>query len=340
MKKILSIVLVCLMVCTVFAGGKKEAAKDSHVIDELVIEFVPSVDIEKTTAQTAPLAGLLQAQLAKQGWTVNNIKVTVGTNYEATGEALGAGSCDIGFLPAGTYVTFDDAAEVILTATRYGKSVESDDPAVWNKREPITNVTDNKVVGYRSLIYVGPSAKGQELAAKVNAGQALTWDDVNSANWGVSSATSSAGYVYPSIWLNERYGKTVADLKHAIQTTGYAAAFAGLASGMYDVVVSYADARIDYEDEWVSEWGRTASIWDEVDLIGVTDYIYNDTISVSRDAEKMTPEFKAALQDAFIAIADTPEGQEVFSIYSHLGYMKAVDADYDTARAANALLHK
>lgn len=339
MKKLVTILLVSLIALSLFANATKETT-NSNVIDELVIQFVPSVDVEKTTAQTAPLAGLMKEQLAKQGWTVNNVRVSVGTNYEATGEALGAGSCDIGFLPAGTYVTFSDDAEVILTATRYGKSVESEDPKVWNQNEPITNVQDNLVVGYRSLIYAGPSEKGQALAAKVNAGEELTWEDLNSANWGVSSSTSSAGYIYPSIWLNERFGKTVADLSHAVQTTGYAAAFAGLSSKMYDVVVSYADARIDYSDEWVGDWGNKTTIWDDVDVIGVTDYIYNDTISVAKNSPKMTPEFKAALQDAFIAIAGTPEGQEVFSIYSHLGYVKAVDSDYDTARAANQLLHK
>lgn len=339
MKKALIILLVCVAAFSVFAKGVTEA-QDSHSIDELVIQFVPSVDVEKTTAQTAPLAELMKAQLAKQGWTVGNIRVTVGTNYEATGEALAAGSCDIGFLPAGTYVTFSDDAEVILTATRYGKSVESDDPIVWNQNKPITNVKDNLVVGYRSLIYAGPSEKGRALAAKVNAGEKLTWEDLSSANWGVSSTTSSAGYIYPSIWLNERFSKTIADLGHAVQTTGYAAAFAGLSSGMYDVVVSYADARIDYQDEWIGDWANKTTIWDDVDVIGVTDYIYNDTISVAKNAPKMTAEFKAALQDAFIEIAKTPEGQAVFSIYSHLGYVKAVDSDYDTARAANALLHK
>ena len=37
---------------------------------------------------------------------------------------------------------------------------------------------------------------------------------------------------------------------------------------------------------------------------------------------------------AIYAEEDLPEGQEIFSVYSHTGYAVATDADYDGARAA------
>ena len=40
------------------------------------------------------------------------------------------------------------------------------------------------------------------------------------------------------------------------------------------------------------------------------------------------------MQKALINVINTPEGQEIFSVYSHTGYAKAVDSDYDGARAA------
>ena len=46
----------------------------------------------------------------------------------------------------------------------------------------------------------------------------------------------------------------------------------------------------------------------------------------------------AALQDCFINIISTDEGKAIFSVYSHTGYAKAVDSDYDGARAALALV--
>ena len=83
--------------------------------------------------------------------------------------------------------------------------------------------------------------------------------------------------------------------------------------------------------------GRTSgkSIWDELNVIGVTDKIYNDTVAVTKaNPDIYNDDFKAALQDSLIELAGTEEGSKIFSIYSHTGYAKATDADYDSARAA------
>ena len=115
---------------------------------------------------------------------------------------------------------------------------------------------------------------------------------------------------------------------------------ARLASGQVDVLVSYADVRRDYADQWQSEYGRTASIWDETNVIGVTPAIYNDTVSVSKTSEIMTDEFKTALQNAFINICNTEEGKEYIAIYSHQGYQVAKSEDYDNERAAQQLIQE
>lgn len=335
MKKVLALALVVMLALScVFAQGASEV-KNAKEVSELNITFVPSMDVDKIVVATEPLKNLLKDQLATQGWTVDNVNINVSTTYEAAGEALDAGTTDLAFIPAGTYVQYEDGATAILTATRAGKSVNSDNPIDWNSNEPITN-SDELVVGYRSLLYSGITEKAKALAEKVNKGEALTWDELNACSWGVSSTTSSAGYIYPSVWLYDRYGKTVADLDKAVQT-GYAAAFAGLASGMYDIVVCYADGRMDYEKSWQADWGRPNTIWEDTDVIGVTDFVMNDTISASKNSAKMTPEFIAALQDAFIAIAKTDEGKAVISIYNHAGYQKAVDSDYNAARTINKL---
>jgi len=46
---------------------------------------------------------------------------------------------------------------------------------------------------------------------KVNAGEKLTWDDVKDLKWSVMNPTSPAGYIYPTLWLNENFGKTIKD---------------------------------------------------------------------------------------------------------------------------------
>lgn len=306
-------------------------------IDTLRIAFVPSREPEEIITATEPLKQMLTDELATLGYDVGEVDITVGTSYEAVGEALAAGTADVGLIPGGTYVLYDDGCDVLLTATRDGLSIDSDNAKDWNDNAP-TEPTTEQVTSYRALMIAGPSEKGKELAAKVNAGEALTWEDVSSANWSVANSSSPAGYIYPSLWLQENYDKNITDLPHAVQSDSYGSAFARLASGQVDIVCTYADARRDYEDEWTTEYGMTNSIWDDTAVVGVTPAIYNDTISVSKTSPTMDDDFKQALGQAFINIGNTEEGKEVIAIYSHNGYQWAKSEDYDSERAAQEMI--
>ena len=176
--------------------------------------------------------------------------------------------------------------------------------------------------------------------ALYNAGEELTWEDLDSANWSVMGTSSPAGYIYPALWLQDHYGKGISDLKSAVQSDSYASAFARLASGQVDVLVTYADARRDYAERWNTEFSREGSIWEETGVIGVTAPIYNDTISVSKNSEIMDADLIAALQQAFINIGNTDAGKEVIAIYSHNGYLPAQSSDYDSERAAQKLIQE
>ena len=180
----------------------------------------------------------------------------------------------------------------------------------------------------------------EELQDKVNAGEELTWEDLDGANWSVMGTSSPAGYIYPALWLQDHYGKGISDLSSAVQSDSYASAFARLASGQVDVLVTYADARRDYAERWNSEFGREGSIWEETGVIGVTAPIYNDTISVSKNSPIMDADLIAALQQAFINIGNTDAGKQVIAIYSHNGYQIAQSSDYDNERAAQKLIQE
>ena len=306
-------------------------------IDTLRIAFVPSREPEEIITATEPLKQMLTDELATLGYDVGEVDITVGTSYEAVGEALSAGTADVGLIPGGTYVLYDDGCDVLLTATRDGLSIDSDNAKDWNDNAP-TEPTTEQVTSYRALMIAGPSEKGKALAEKVNAGEALTWEDVSSANWSVANSSSPAGYIYPSLWLQENFDKNITDLPHAVQSDSYGSAFARLASGQVDIVCTYADARRDYEDEWTTEYGMTNSIWDDTAVVGVTPAIYNDTISVSKTSPIMDDDFKQALGQAFINIGNTEEGKEVIAIYSHNGYQWAKSEDYDSERAAQEMI--
>ena len=351
MKRSLSLLLagsLCVSLLTGFSAAASEESSSASAetssdtstnkeIDTLRIAFVPSREPEEIITATEPLKQLLTDELAKLGYQVGEVDITVGTSYEAVGEALAAGTADVGLIPGGTYVLYDDGCDVLLTATRNGLSIDSDNPKDWNDNAP-TEPTDKQVTSYRALMIAGPSEKGKELAAKVNNGESLTWDDLSSANWSVANSSSPAGYIYPSLWLQENYEKNITDLPHAVQSDSYGSAFARLASGQVDIVCTYADARRDYEDKWTGEYGMTNSIWDDTAVVGVTPAIYNDTISVSKASPIMDDDFKEALGQAFINIGNTEEGKEVISIYSHNGYQWAKSSDYDSERAAQEMI--
>ena len=252
MKKFFALLLALVMALGLLAGcgdktdgdntGDTDGAKK---IETLKVAFVPSREPEEIITVTEPLKQMLKDELAKQGYEVGDVEITVGTTYEAVGEGLEAGTIDVGLIPGGTYVLYDDGAEVILTATRDGLSKDSDNAKDWNDGQP-TEASDKQAVSYRALFIAGPSDKGQELVKKVNAGEELTWEDLDSANWSVMGTSSPAGYIYPALWLQDHYGKGISDLKSAVQSDSYASAFARLASGQVDVLVTYADARRDY----------------------------------------------------------------------------------------------
>ena len=350
MKKLSRILCLALVVMMAMSLLAVQASAENQHFDKLTLEFVPSKDADVIIAGTANLPELVKAEMAKLGYDIDEVDITVGTSYEATGEAMSAGTIDVGWLPGGTYAIYSDDTEVILTATRNGLSNDSTNPADWNGVENATKKDGPQVTYYRSLIYATPSEYGKQLAAKVNNGEELTWDDLNKANWAVLKTSSSAGYIYPTMWLMEHYdGKTLQDLDNVVTLDGYGTAFSYAAAESVDIIVCYADGRNDYEASWTipedekdetgkQGLGRKEPIWDELNVIGVTDGIYNDTVAVSKNSPYYTPELMAALQDCFIIIINTDEGKEIFSVYSHAGYAKAVDSDYDGARAALALV--
>lgn len=341
MKKFLAILLSVLMLTSLFAVGFAE----NTVIDELTVVFVPSAGVDEMLKASEPLKAMLQEELLKSGFDVKSVKIDVGTDYAVVGEGMISGTVDVGFLPAGTYALYSaDGVDVILTSTRAGHNVDSDNFADWNT----VIVADPSVIanGYRSLIYVNAmTEKGADLLAKAEAGT-LTWDDVNSAKWALGNPGSGASYTYPSIWLNKNFGegvgaekKTVENLANATFGGGYPDNQETVILGQADIYAGFADTRINdyaqpafaaaYPEEAVA--GKT--VFDALKVIGVTDMIMNDTISVG-NAEFITPEFKAALQQAFLNIIQTDAGKATVAPYSHTGYVVAQDSDFDGARAA------
>ena len=340
MKKILAILLSALLVCS-FAVGLAEPV----VIDELSVVFVPSASVEEMLNASEPLKAMLQEELAKGGYDVKSVTVDVGTDYAVVGEGMISGTVDVGFLPAGTYALYSpDGVQVILCSTRAGHNVDSDDFRDWN----IVVENDPSVVanGYRSLIYVNAlTEKGADLLAKAEAGT-LAWEDVNSAKWALGNPGSGASYTYPSIWLNKTFGEGVGESKKTVESLEFATFGGGYPDNQETVILGQADIYAGFADTRTNDYAQPAfaaaypelaaegkTVFDCLKVIGVSDMIMNDTISVGT-AEYITPEFITALQQAFLNIIQTEEGKATVKPYSHSGYVIAQDSDFDGARAA------
>ena len=347
MKKTIALLLT-LALCLGLLAGCGSTAKDTgtddtagdgvQTVESPKIAFSPYADADEIITSTQPLEDLLKAKLLEKGYDVQEIDMTVGTSYTAVGEALSAGSADIGFISGGNYVLFSDDCDVLLTALRYAINKDSENPADWNDGT-IEENTDDMSTYYRCIILAGPTDKGRELQAKVDSGEELTWEDLNSATWSVLSPISASGYIYPCLWLQDNYGKGISDLEHVVQSDSHSTSVARLAAGQVDVMVSYGHIRIKNAPIWESDFGGTAPMAEQTGVIGVTEGIYNDMIAYSKTSDTMADEdFRKALGEAFIEIAETDEGREIISVFSQVGYTWGQDADYDGERAAQELL--
>jgi phosphonate transport system substrate-binding protein len=341
---LLTLALSCGLLAGCGASGAGETAQEEpgtdgvKSVESLKIAFSPYADADIISESTQPLEELLKAKLLEKGYDVGEIDMSVGTSYTAVGEALSAGSADLGFISGGNYVLFSDDCDVLLTALRYGINKDSEDPVDWNDGT-IEENTEDMSTYYRCILLAGPTEKGQALLDKVNNGQELTWEDLNSATWAVLNPTSASGYIYPCLWLQEHYGKGISDLDNVVECDSHTTSVARLAAGQVDVMVSYGHIRIKNAPVWESDFGGTAPMVEQTGVIGVTDGIYNDMIAYSKTSETMQDEeFRKAVGESFIELAETEEGQAIFSVFSQVGYTWGSDADYDGERAAQELL--
>lgn len=335
MKKIV-VLAICLCICIGLlagcGGGEKKKSAENSDIKELKIAFSPYQDAETIKTAVGPLRSMLQAKLKEKGFPVGMLTISVGTSYSAVGEALSAGSADVGFLSGATYVLFDKETDVLLTALRQGISKDTTDLKVWNNNEP-EKFTDNLVQHYRSVLVTGPSFKGRALLEKVKGGRKPSWEELDALTWTVMSPASASGYQYPSLYLKKEYGKTLADLSHVVQAESYTTSMARLTSEQADIAVAFSHIRIRNEKTWQTKLGGTDTIWKQTGIIGVTDKIYNDTVCVSKTSKVMqNQKFRKVLGESLIEIGKTKEGIEALKILGHKGYDWADTKNYDDER--------
>lgn len=322
MKKLFAFTLLFVSIFALAACG------GSDEMTELNVVFVPSRDAAEILEATEPLAELLKAELNALGYNFETVNVSVSADYAAAAEAASAGTADVVFLPGGTYVTYSDGLVPILAAARDSLNKDYTNPADWNDGLPTQTIPGSKdATTYRSIIIAGPSPKGRELAAIINGGGELTWDDIKDAAFCTGGATSSASYVYPNLWLSETFGKSIDDMPNAVNAGGYGASIAQIEAETCDIAALYGDARMHNPFS-------SGDIFALTDVIAVTVPIANDGIQVGGHINVKLAE---ALQIAFINLINDPANEAIFDIYSHSAYAPTTFLAYEGSRLVNDL---
>ncbi|WP_413509364.1 phosphate/phosphite/phosphonate ABC transporter substrate-binding protein [Carnobacterium maltaromaticum] len=277
-------------------GGEKASEKDkAYVPEKLTVQFVPSQAAETLEAKAKPLEKLLFKELGIP------VEVSVSTDYNTIIEAMDSKQVDVGFLPPNAYVLAHEqsGAKVLLQAQRYG--IE----------QPGGKKTDELVDSYKSMIVVKKGSKIKEL--KDLKGKKIATQDV----------TSSAGYVWPAAEMK----KAGVDIEKSdittVQVKGHDQAILSVLNGDVDAAFVFEDARNNVVKD-------VPTIFDEVEPMYTTAPIPNDTVTVRAD---MSDDWNTKIQDAFINIGKSEEGKAIISaIYTHEGYVKSKDSNFDIVR--------
>ncbi|PLS33997.1 phosphate/phosphite/phosphonate ABC transporter substrate-binding protein [Carnobacterium maltaromaticum] len=277
-------------------GGEKASEKEkAYVPEKLTVQFVPSQAAETLEAKAKPLEKLLSKELGIP------VEVSVSTDYNTIIEAMDSKQVDVGFLPPNAYVLAHEqsGAKVLLQAQRYG--IE----------QPGGKKTDELVDSYKSMIVVKKGSKIKEL--KDLKGKKIATQDV----------TSSAGYVWPAAEMK----KAGVDIEKSdittVQVKGHDQAILSVLNGDVDAAFVFEDARNNVVKD-------VPTIFDEVEPMYTTAPIPNDTVTVRAD---MSDDWNTKIQDAFINIGKSEEGKAIISaIYTHEGYVKSKDSNFDIVR--------
>ncbi len=289
------LVLVLLLVAaTAFAGGGRE---EVITPETLQVQLIPSRDAAYLDAQRLPLQNLLQAQLQMP------VTVTVATDYNALIEGMASGQIHVGLLATTAYVLAADEghAEAILKSLRY----DVDDRGRQLRDRPL-------VSGYKS-----------QLVAHVDSGIESV-ADLRGRKIAIASFTSTSGFVWPANLLADYDLDPERDVEW-INVGGHDNAITAVFNREADAAFTFKDARSLFENE-----SFHGDLMETVVLVTDTTDIPNDTISV---IPRLDPQLKERVRQAFIALADDPEGLEIIQrIYNHEGYAPAADSDYDGVR--------
>lgn len=213
-------------------------------------------------------------------------------DYTGLIEAMRTQQVDIGFLAPFSFVQAEERAEVevLLKSVRYG--------------------SDTYVAQYVTHVDSGLDSI-EDLIAE----EGLVW--------AYPDVLSTSGYLFPASQLTDMGVEDLEDHFDQIAVGGHDNAIIQVYDGQADFATTFDDARENVEED-------LEDVMDQLQVIGTTEDIPNDTISVRSG---LSDEWKEKITEAFLAINDNEEVLQVMNdIYNWDGLAVAESEDYDVVR--------
>ena len=259
--------------------------------------FVPSADSAKVLGNGQPLADLLGKQ------TGLSFTVSVPTSYAAVIEAMGAENVDIGWLAPFAYILAHDKfkSDVILASVRGG-----------------------------SKTYTG------QIITQADSG-ITSIDGLKGKKFAFVDPSSASGFLYPSAYLVSKGIDPKKDFSESIFAGGHDKVVIAVYNKQVDAGATFGDSVPGQTtDARTLVQSTLPDVMDKVKVIGVTEPIPNDTVSVRAG---LPPALVAQIRDGLLAVAQTDQGKQYLKdLYNINGLATTTDAEYDTVRkATNAL---
>lgn len=312
------------------------------------LQFVPSIDPGKLATLASKLKPFLEEVEPNY-----NFQITTGISYAACVTGMLSNQIDICFLPASGYAEATlknpQKLDVLLTSVRKSLQVQLD----FKSEEEQIKAMNQEVEGYEYLgqesdvdvnYYCSSLIVDKKYYVDKNEDGKIDIYDMVGLTVGRQGSSSGAGYLRPLKYLHD-HGLTMVDsitdsktqLKGINFQSGYTAACDAMMQGDIAGFWGYTDVRLRnyYLNEDNAHY-LDKSIFYDYKVVAITDKIYNDTITCRANLEQ---EKKDAVVNALKTLITRDDykvegtgAYYLYKIYSHTGYIDAVDSDFDGER--------
>lgn len=314
--------LTVLSACQKTPGGEEDQTPQgensdtpSNKIEELKLELYTENASSDTLLQLQEkLPQQVKDVLTEKGYEVGTVSVSYSTSVENSISAVAAGTVNIAWIDATSYVSNDGLSVLAgTTLDKFGTDV-------------------------CGLICTAPTEKG--LAVREKGGSAA-WEDLSAVTWGVVDPQCNDSYHYANVWLNTTYGKTFRDIAQVKTYENPIELLRASAKGEVDMMALLNDDRTTYAELWtlaedqanadgVKGFGRQAHISDDVKVLSKTAAFYPYVAACKKDSALDNADFGKALAAAMNK--SLGENMELFPAYLQNKVAAVKDAKLDPQR--------